>query len=180
MREYSRLPIEGESIYQYPEIRNIFAFLLTGRRIGEVLGLKYSDINFETNVFKIPSSRAKGKKDLVYNLDDYLLEAIKRQASATSVTDMTIDRRLFIYTKETRRIHFQSLLKALGIKKLRLHDIRHMLGSTLAQNGVAIVDISVMLGHSSIAITEERYANKTKNQASRVTNALNELVVDKG
>ncbi len=177
MREYSRLPIEGEVIYQYFEIRNIFAFLLTG--IGEVLGLKYSDINFETNVFKIPSSRAKGKKDLFYNLDSYLLEAIKRQAATTGVTDMMIDRRIFTYTKETPRIHFQSLLKALGIKKLRLHDIRHMLGSTLVQNGVAIADISVMLGHSSIAITEERYANKTKDQASRATNALNDLVVDK-
>ncbi len=179
MREYSRLPIEEESVYQYPEIRNIFAFLLTGRRIGEVLGLKYSDINFETNVFKIPSSRAKGKKDLVYNLDDYLIKAIHRQADASGVIDMTIDRRIFTYTKETPRMHFQSLLKALGIKKLRLHDIRHMLGTTLIQNGVAIADISVMLGHSSIAITEERYANKTKDQASRATNALNDLVVDK-
>ncbi|WP_424687352.1 MAG: tyrosine-type recombinase/integrase [Halarcobacter ebronensis] len=176
MREYSRLPIEGEAVYQYPEIRNIFAFLLTGRRISEVLGLRYSDINFETNVFKIPSSRAKGKKDLVYNLDSYLLDAIKRQASATGVTDMTIDKRIFTYTKETPRIHFQSLLEALGIKKLRLHDIRHMLGSTLVQHGVPIADISVMLGHSSIAITEERYANKTKDQATRATNALNELI----
>ncbi|NVJ53780.1 MAG: site-specific integrase [Campylobacteraceae bacterium] len=176
MREYSRLPIEGEAVYQYPEIRNIFAFLLTGRRISEVLGLRYSDINFETNVFKIPSSRAKGKKDLVYNLDSYLLDAIKRQASATGVTDMTIDRRLFTYTKETPRIHFQSLLKALGIKKLRLHDIRHMLGSTLVQHGVPIADISVMLGHSSIAITEDRYASKTKDQASRAIKALDDLV----
>lgn len=175
MREYSKLP--NEPIYQYPEIRNIFAFLLTGRRIGEVLGLRYSDINFETNVFKIPSSRAKGKKDLIYNLDDYLLAAIKRQAEATGVTDMTTDKRVFTYTKETPRIHFQSLLKTLGIKKLRLHDIRHMLGSFLVQNEVAIADISVMLGHSSIAITEDRYASKTKDQASRATNALNELVL---
>ncbi len=179
MREYSKLPINGEAVYQYPEVRNIFAFLLTGRRIGEVLGLKYSDINFETNVFKIPSSRAKGKKDLIYNLDHYLLEAINRQASATRVTNMTLNRRIFSYTKETPRIHFQSLLKALGIQKLRLHDIRHMLGSTLVQNGVPIADISVMLGHSSIAITEERYANKTKEQATRATNALNALMTDK-
>lgn len=176
MREYSRLPIDDEVIYQYPEIRNIFAFLLTGRRISEVLGLKYSDINFETNVFRIPSNRAKGKKELVYNLDNYLIEAIQRQADVNNITDMTADRRIFTYTKETPRIHFQSLLKALGIQKLRLHDIRHMLGSTLVQNGVPIADISVMLGHSSIAITEERYANKTKDQATRATNALNSLV----
>ena len=176
MREYSKLPIDGESVYQYPEIRNIFAFLLTGRRISEVLGLKYSDINFETNTFRIPSNRAKGKKDLIFNLDSYLIDAIDRQAQANNIKDYTLNTRIFTYTKETPRIHFQSLLKALGIKKLRLHDIRHMLGSILVQNGVPIADISVMLGHSSIAITEERYANKTKDQATRATNALNNLV----
>ena len=176
MREYSKLPIDGESVYQYPEIRNVFAFLLTGRRISEVLGLKYSDINFETNTFRIPSNRAKGKKDLIFNLDNYLIDAINRQAQANNVNNLTVDRKIFTYTKETPRIHFQSLLKALGIQKLRLHDIRHMLGSTLVQNGVPIADISVMLGHSSIAITEERYANKTKDQATRATNALNDLV----
>ena len=176
MREYSKLPIDGESVYQYPEIRNIFAFLLTGRRISEVLGLKYSDINFETNTFRIPSNRAKGKKDLIFNLDSYLIDAIDRQAQANNIKDYTLNTRIFTYTKETPRIHFQSLLKALGIKKLRLHDIRHMLGSTLVQNGVPIADISVMLGHSSIAITEERYANKTKDQATRATNTLNDLV----
>ena len=54
-----------------------------------------------------------------------------------------------------------------------------MLGSTLVQNGVPIADISVMLGHSSIAIAEERYASKTKDQASRATNALDDLVDDR-
>ena len=109
MREYSRLPIEGEAVYQYSEIRNIFAFLLTGRRISEVLGLRYSDINFETNVFKIPSSRSKGKKDLVYNLDSYLLEAIKRQASATGVTNMTIDRKDYLRIQKKHQEYISNL-----------------------------------------------------------------------
>jgi len=64
----------------------------------------------------------------------------------------------------------------MGLPKLRLHDIRHMLASTLIQNKVPIADVSVMLGHSSIKTTEQRYANKSADQATRATDALNDLM----
>lgn len=90
--------------------------------------------------------------------------------------ELITDRKLFKYTKETPRVHFQNLLKAMGLPKLRLHDIRHMLATTLVQNKVPIADISVLLGHSSIAITEARYANKSKDQASRALDAFNDII----
>lgn len=178
MRNYSGTTVEGETFYQFEEIKNIFTFLLSGRRINEVLQLKYNDINFNDNTFKVPASTAKGKKELVFNLDDYLLDAIKSQARLNRVdlSENLTDKKLFKYTKETPRIHFQNLLKAMKLPKLRLHDIRHMLATTLVQNKVPIADISVLLGHSSIAITEARYANKSKDQASRALNAFNEII----
>lgn len=178
MRNYSGTTVEEETFYQFEEIRNIFTFLLSGRRINEVLQLKYTDINFEDNTFKVPASTAKGKKELVFNLDDYLLDAIKSQARLNRIdlSKPLIDKKLFKYTKDTPRVHFQNLLKAMNLPKLRLHDIRHMLATTLVQNGVPIADISVLLGHSSIAITESRYANKSKDQASRALSAFNDII----
>ncbi|WP_375724127.1 tyrosine-type recombinase/integrase [Arcobacter sp. KX21116] len=178
MKNYSGTDVEGEVFYQFEEIKNIFTFLLTGRRINEVLQLKYSDINFEDNTFKVPASTAKGKKELVFNLDKYLLEAIKSQARLNNIdlSKTLTDKKLFKYTKETPRVHFQNLLKAMGLPKLRLHDIRHMLATTLVQNKVPIADISVLLGHSSIAITEARYANKSKDQASRALSSFNDII----
>lgn len=178
MRNYSGTPVEDGVFYQYEEIKNIFTFLLSGRRINEVLQLKYSDINFQDNTFKVPASTSKGKKELVFNLDDYLLDAIKSQARLNNVdlSKSLIDQKLFKYTKETPRVHFQNLLKSMNLPKLRLHDIRHMIATTLVQNKVPIADISVLLGHSSITITEARYANKSKDQASRALSAFNELI----
>ena len=181
MRNYSGTTVDGETFYQFEEIKNIFAFLLTGRRVNEVLGLKYRDINFSKKTFTIPPLRAKGKKKLVFNLDNYLLEAIQSQARLNNIDfdNLTKDqkeRRIFKYTKETPRIHFQNLLKSLKLPKLRLHDIRHMLASTLLQNKSPIADISVMLGHSSISVTETRYASRNKSQATRATNTLNKLM----
>lgn len=178
MRNYSGTTVDNETFYQFEEIKNIFTFLLSGRRINEVLQLKYSDINFENNTFKVPASTAKGKKELVFNLDDYLLNAINSQARLSNVnlSKTLTGKKLFKYTKETPRVHFQNLLKAMNLPKLRLHDIRHMLATTLVQNGVPIADISVLLGHSSIAITEARYANKSKDQASRALDAFNDII----
>lgn len=178
MRAYSGTTVDGETFYVFEEIRNIFAFLLTGRRINEVIGLKYSDINFENKTFTIPSSRAKGKTALHFNIDDNLLEAIHSQARINNIdlNKELPDKVLFEYCRETPRYHFQNLLASMGLPKLRLHDIRHMLASTLIQNKAAIADVSVMLGHSSIKTTEQRYANKSADQASRATDALNDLM----
>ncbi len=178
MRAYSGTTVNGETFYVFEEIKNIFTFLLTGRRINEVLGLKYTDIDFENNTFTIPPARAKGKVELKFNIDDNLLQTIKSQARLNHIDLNTEqpDKILFDYCRETPRYHFQKLLVSMGLPKLRLHDIRHMLASTLIQNEVAIADVSVMLGHSSIKTTEKRYANKSPDQATRATDALNDIV----
>lgn len=178
LREYSKIDLgNGEVFYQYEEIKNIFAFSLTGRRISEILNLKFSDLNFETNSFKIPAITAKGKKELDFVIDDYLLEALKSQARLRNIDLYSrSEAKIFTYTKDTARVHFQNILKALNLPRLRLHDIRHMLGTTLVQNGIPIQDISRMLGHSSISITEQRYAKTNKDQANKATNAFNSLV----
>ena len=178
LREYSKVDLgNGEVFYQYEEIKNIFAFSLTGRRISEILNLKFSDLNFETNSFKIPAITAKGKKELDFVIDDYLLEALKSQARLRNIDLYSrSEAKIFTYTKETARVHFQNIMKALKLPRLRLHDIRHMLGTTLVQNGIPIQDISRMLGHSSISITEQRYAKTNKDQANKATNAFYNLV----
>lgn len=120
---------------------------------------------------------AKGKKELNFSIDEYLLEALESQARLRNIDLYSRSQaKLFTYTRETPRVHFQNILKALHLPKLRLHDIRHMLGTTLVQNGVPIQDISRMLGHSSISITEQRYAKTNKEQASRATNKFNDLM----
>jgi len=107
LREYSRIDLEGEVFYQYEEIKNIFAFSLTGRRISEILNLKFSDLSFESNTFKIPATTAKGKKELEFDIDNYLLEALKSQLRLRNIDLYSrSEAKIFTYTKETARVHF--------------------------------------------------------------------------
>ena len=68
-----------ESLFTYPDIkiRTIFIWLLHGRRKGEVLNIKWEDIDFEKNIYTIDSSISKIKKTLQFSLTDALITALK-------------------------------------------------------------------------------------------------------
>ena len=56
------------------------------------------------------------------------------------------------------RIFLPVLAKA-GIRKIRLHDLRHTFGSLLLQNGASIVYVKEQMGHSSIQVTVDIYGH---------------------
>jgi hypothetical protein len=59
-------------------------------------------------------------------------------------------------------IHFSVFLPVLakaGIRKIRLHDLRHSFGSLLLQTGASIVYVKEQMGHSSIQVTVDTYGH---------------------
>ncbi len=56
------------------------------------------------------------------------------------------------------RIFLPALAKA-GIRRIRLHDLRHTFGSLLIQNGASIVYVKEQMGHSSIQVTVDIYGH---------------------
>lgn len=179
LREYSKTTLkDGTVFYKKEELKNIFAFSLNGRRISEILNLRFEDINIDTRTFIIKSENAKGKKQLDFYIDDYLLEAIKSQAILRNVDlNSNSNKRVFKTSSVTTPLlNFQKMLSDMNLPKLRLHDIRHLLATTLVQNGTPIQYISRMLGHSKIAITEARYATTNKEQANKAMSDFNKLM----
>lgn len=168
MMEYSCINIDGQKYYQYPTIRNIFAFLLTGRRVGEVLKLRFKD--FRENEYDIPKEISKIKKTLTFTLDNDLKRVIKEQRKISKGD------KLFNTSVVTVRKHFHDMLKALGYPSIRLHDMRHLIASILIQNETPIEDISVMLGHQSTKYTESVYATKDQKQALRDTTKFKNMM----
>lgn len=168
MMDYSLIEYQGQKYYEYKEIRNIFAFILTGRRIGEVLKLKFN--YFRENEYDIPKEISKIKKTLTFSLDDDLKRAVKEQKEISKNDD------LFSVRVITVRRHFHNMLKALGYPEIRIHDMRHLIASILIQNETSIGDISVMLGHQSTKYTESVYASKDQKQALRATNKFKDMM----
>jgi site-specific recombinase XerC len=55
--------------------------------------------------------------------------------------------------------YFRPVLTKAGIRKIRLHDLRHTFGSLLIQNGASIVYVKEQMGHSSIQVTVDIYGH---------------------
>ena len=66
-----------------------------------------------------------------------------------------------------------------GVKKIRIHDLRHSHISLLINLGFSAVDIAKRVGHESITITL-RYAHMFPNAQNQMMNKLNALMQEEG
>jgi integrase len=72
--------------------------------------------------------------------------------------------------------HFQMLAARAGLRRIRLHDLRHGAASLRLAAGVPIEIVSKILGHSSIALTADTYSHLLKGVARQAAEAASALV----
>jgi len=67
------------------------------------------------------------------------------------------------------------VLAKAGIRKIRLHDLRHTFGSLLLQNGASIVYVKEQMGHSSIQVTVDIYGHLIPGANVHFVDRLDEI-----
>ena len=169
-----------------PEYHPLFLTAVrAGLRRGELVALQWGDIQFgqdedDTNRFIVVQhnyvrrehTTTKSKKarrvDLSRELRRLLIEARDRrllEAFLEGRSDISGD--LVFRSREGtildpdnlyHRLFLPVLAKA-GIRRIRLHDLRHTFGSLLIQNGASIVYVKEQMGHSSIQVTVDTYGH---------------------
>jgi len=135
--------------YDHPIIRGIFAFLLTGRRVNEVLQLKHEYINYKNNTFTIPAELSKNKKEHTFKLLPILIKAIKEQK--------TIKGKIFLMGRDNTIYHFKKCMRNIDIHNMVMHDLRSMVGVVSLRNGADIFSVSKMLSHTNLSTTQKTY-----------------------
>ncbi len=140
----------------------ILLALTTGARKGELLNIKWSDINFHKKLITLEgtqTSEAKGTKNgksrLLPLTETALAELTRfRQLGNTLVFNSTVSH----LTPYEIRKPFAKALKQACISNFRFHDLRHTCASNLASNGATLFEIGEVLGHSSPEMTK-RYSH---------------------
>ena len=157
-----------------PDIdKPIIAFLmLSGCRPGEARALKIKDVNLDLGVITINATfsgriyqrKRKGKraKNVVVPIHPEIGDYIKNR-----VTNNLPEAFLFVY-KKTGQHYTEDKLKRIWDKVkvlvglpegIRLYDAtRHSFASQLINNGISLINVSRLLGHSSVKMTE-KYAH---------------------
>jgi integrase len=151
------------------------AALRTGLRSGDLLRLRWAEVQKKEGEFVMISlTMRKTSKACHIPLSADLREVLK---------DCAGDHPVFVfvqpdgqpYAKKTMQRYFSKAKKIAGIeRRLRIHDLRHSFGSRLAGEGVNLLVIRDVLGHSSVAVTE-RYSRPDIKALNVVAEALDRV-----
>ena len=128
--------------------------LFTGARRGEILSLRWSEVDLDRNVLNLADSKTGAK-------------AITINAEAKAIlSDLAADRRGRTYViageddapRWDLNRPWRMITKAAGLEGFRLHDLRHQYATTGVSLGASLFIVGHLLGHANIATTE-RYAH---------------------
>ena len=162
--------------------------IYTGMRRGEILGLRWKDIDFERKRIYVEHSlyyiageglvlqqpkTTSGKRnisitnDVIEELKTY---RIKKQAQLLKV-GMKLNEEHFVVSAyggepvNPNTIHKQFLydIKLAGSKRIRFHDLRHTHATIMLEIGESPKVVSERLGHANVSITLDKYSHVTPN-----------------
>ncbi len=137
---------------------HILMFLLsTGSRLNETIQAKWSQVDTENGVWRIPASNSKSKRTRAVPLNDsalWVLEQARLQGDFECIFANPATGKPFVtITRVWYRIR-----KQVGISHLRIHDLRHSFASLLVSGGRSLYEVQQILGHSDPKVTM-RYAH---------------------
>lgn len=141
----------------------------SGMRKGELLALTWADIDFENSTINIdkteykriiqtPKTESSIRKIHMPKHVMRLLDALKTKRKpkqnyavfgefTTSISETGLSKRFYKYIERS------------GVKKIRIHDLRHSHASYLINKGIIVSVVAARLGHSDIATTYNTYSH---------------------
>lgn len=161
--------------------------LATGLRRGELLGLKWEDINLEQGVIRVHRqvARINGKivEGPLKTKNSYRTISIGEDAVGILKQQKEKGHSEYVFPSPTGGpispdsvLHMlHRVLERAGLPKVRFHDLRHTFATLALQNGVDVKTVSGMLGHYSAGFTLDTYAHVTtqaQRQAARTMGRL--------
>lgn len=166
----------------------------TGMRVGELCALTPADVDLENNKITINKTfqRINGrdvvwppktpKSNRIVTIPKTLSECLKDYMA--KCYEIQPNNRLFPYTKSFLNHEMLRGCKKSGVKRIRVHDLRHSHASLLIEMGCQPLLIADRLGHEKIQTTLNTYShlylNKQAEVAEQLENIINGTIVPDG
>jgi integrase len=126
--------------------------LFSGARKSNVLGMRWKDIDFERNVWKIPGEMSKNGDPLLIPLGPDVLDILRRRRAETSSVFVLPGPGTSGHYREPKRA-WATLLKRAKLEDLRIHDLRRSMGSWMTIQGTSLPIVGKALGHKTSQAT---------------------------
>lgn len=179
---------------------NQYAFLLqTGLRTGEMIGLKWSDIDFEKRILHIsrtmeyrysvgewrigePKSKS-GYRDIPLTME--AIEILKRQkqkVQALKTIKMEFSEFVFLSRKgePTKNSAYDTKLQyycdKVGMQRFSMYTLRHTFATRCIEAGMRPKTLQMILGHSNIGITMNLYVHVTEEEKVKELSCIEDML----
>ncbi len=162
--------------------------LATGLRRGELLGLKWEDIDMQQGIIRVRRqvSRIDGKiaeaplktKNSYHTvtISPQAIEVLKAQKGKTNDEYVFPSPNGGPISPDSVNNMLHRVLDRAGIPRVRFHDMRHTFATLALQNGVDIKTVSGMLGHFSAGFTLDTYAHVTTTAQKEAAETLGHVL----
>jgi integrase len=180
--------------------------LTTGLRMGEALGLKWTDIDLDAETLRVNRQLQRMRKDggKAGKLSFSEPKNASRRAvdlPARAVRALRAHRKLQLKEKlETGALyedqglvfatgkgtpldaqnvvnrHFKPLLRRAGLPNIRWHDLRHTCATLLLSRGTHPTYVQKLLGHASVQLALDRYSHWMPSMGKHTANAMDEAL----
>lgn len=148
-----------------------FTAIFTGMRLGELLALQWGDIDWNSSTIRVRRTVWNGQfqepktKNSIRSIgmSPRLYEVLKkhRESAISNQHDLvfTSNKGQIIDGSNLRKRVFDPALERAGLRKIRIHDLRHTFASLLINQGENLKYVQSLLGHASITQTVDRYGH---------------------
>ena len=183
----------------------VHMLLITGARRGEVLGLKWDNVDFENNrvyicnsvlysadvgIYESTPKTEKSKRYIYLPTETMALLRAYRAwqiAERERLDGYYLDRG-FVFAQDTGAPmhpdsvtdYLEKLSKRYGLPHLNPHAFRHTMASMLYYNGVDSVSISKRLGHAQVSTTSNIYAHVIESADRKNAEILSDIFLKTG
>jgi len=174
-----------------PDDLPILLALLTGLRLGEVCGLKWSDIDWnnktisiDRTVLRLPSKDGKGKSSLcvlppktknsyrTVPLSNILINELVRLKAAIPTSEYIFGKKDRPAEPRTIQRHLKNAAKRAGISDIHFHLLRHDFITRLVEQGAHVNVVREIAGHSSVSTTLETYTHISIESARKIIESI--------
>lgn len=171
--------------YLYPVV--VLA-LATGMRQGEIMGLRWHDVDLERGVIILHETKNNERRRIP--VTGFALDLLRKhhdqRNTETSLLfpgkrhmQRTTDGAEPYYKPMDLRAPWEAALQKAGVENFLFHDLRHTAASYLAMNGASLAEIAEILGHKTLAMVK-RYAHLSDSHITSVVASMNERMFTNG
>ena len=169
------------------KLYGIILCLYSGLRIGELIALQWSDIDFAKGILTVSKSCHDGKNGLVIDepktvnsrrlipIPKQLLPILKAKKKNSRSSYFVSAKGNAVSVRSYQR-SFELLLRRLNIAHKGFHSLRHTFATRALECGMDVKTLSEILGHKNPTITLNRYAHSLMEHKQDMMNRLGKLL----